>query len=379
MSLFGSGVCVGVTVLFRYDAGSYAFAALTLVAAAYALSRPLPPRERIAELVRILLPCWLGLGAVCVPVAIAFAVGGVLPDFYFDVLYFPTHYYRSMRSLPFPRLGDLVRAPLLIAVYLPVAVWAAALIVGIFGDRSRFWSERTGSQRWMILLLGLLSALFYLHGMVRVEIIHTALAIVPALMLAAALLSYPTLRRDSRWTPTGVAVVSLGILFVAVPTLIAIVSDSRAIAHNLISLRANPRMAVEGAQAVPASCRLLAGLERMTCFEAGSESDIDLIRYIEKHTSPDDPIFVGLDRHDRMNGNDVLLYFASARRPATKWYQFDPGLQTTEDIQRKMIRDLQTKNPALVVLLPAIDVAEPNEAALSSGVTLLDDFIRSKL
>ena len=60
--LFSSGLCIGVSVLFRYDVGFYAFAALTLVSAGYVLSRPLPLGTRLADLLRVLLPAYLGLG-----------------------------------------------------------------------------------------------------------------------------------------------------------------------------------------------------------------------------------------------------------------------------------------------------------------------------
>ena len=93
---------------------------------------------------------------------------------------------------------------------------------------------------------------------------------------------------------------------------------------------------------------------------------------------PDDPIFVGLERHDRLKGNNILFYFQTGRRPATKWYLYDPGLQTTEVIQTEMIRELQTVKPRYVVLFPVDDFSEPNESSISSGVLLLDNFIRTK-
>ena len=63
--------------------------------------------------------------------------------------------------------------------------------------------------------------------------------------------------------------------------------------------------------------------------------------------------------------------------PATKWAQFDPGLQTTAGIQNEMTSKLEGKKPRIVVLESDWDnVNEPNVSALSSGVTVLDDYIR---
>ena len=64
--------------------------------------------------------------------------------------------------------------------------------------------------------------------------------------------------------------------------------------------------------------------------------------------------------------------------PATKWYHFDPGLQTSKQIQTAMISDLQASKPHYAVLESEwIDFSEPNESAVSSNVTLLDDFLRA--
>jgi hypothetical protein len=96
------------------------------------------------------------------------------------------------------------------------------------------------------------------------------------------------------------------------------------------------------------------------------------------HGRPGDTIFVGLSRHDRIFINDVFFYFAAARTPATKWYHFDPGLQTSAKIQTEMIGELQAATPEYVVLEADLEnFSEPNESVVSSGVTLLDDFIRA--
>ena len=364
--LFVSGASVGITVLFRYDAGAYAFAALTLVLAAYALSRPLPLQKRIDEFIQILAPCWLGVAVVCVPVAIAFAANGVLRDFYFDIIYFPANYYRRMRGWPLPSLLETLTTPLKMGVYLPVATWIAALIAVASGRRPTPASDAKDGRPWIMLLLGVLSALFYLQGVVRAERVHMTLSIVPALMLASALLPYTKLRLAGRFTLAGVVVAGLWLIFVGDPTLFAIGKNGLAIVDNVGDV----------AKGLPL-CRRTPGLERTTCFRVGPQFLVDAIRYVEANSGPDDPIFVGLERHDRLKGNNILFYFQTGRRPATKWYLYDPGLQTTEVIQTEMIRELQTVKPRYVVLFPVDDFSEPNESSISSGVLLLDDFIRT--
>ncbi len=63
-------------------------------------------------------------------------------------------------------------------------------------------------------------------------------------------------------------------------------------------------------------------------------------------------------------------------KPATKWYHFDPGLQTTAAIQRKVIQELSAQQPRFVMTeMHLDDFPEPNESSISSGVNLLGDYI----
>ncbi len=125
-SLLGCGVCIGVTVLFRYDVGLYAFVGLNAAATTHVLTRKPSVGGPHRELLRVLAPIWLGTAAVCLPVAAAYVVSGATPDFIFDIVTYPTHFYARMRSLPFPGSADLFSAPNKFAVYLPIPIALAA-------------------------------------------------------------------------------------------------------------------------------------------------------------------------------------------------------------------------------------------------------------
>jgi hypothetical protein len=102
------------------------------------------------------------------------------------------------------------------------------------------------------------------------------------------------------------------------------------------------------------------------------------VKFIESHTQPGEPIFVGTGRHDRIFVNNILIYFLADRPPATRWYQFEPGIQTSTPVQTEIIGELKTRNVRLLVLNADWDtISEPNASAVSSGVTLLDDYIRA--
>jgi hypothetical protein len=57
----------------------------------------------------------------------------------------------------------------------------------------------------------------------------------------------------------------------------------------------------------------------------------------------------------------------------------DPHLQNRTDIQQQMISELQAKRPPYIVLTSEYEVFhESNDSSISSGVVLLDDFIRQQ-
>jgi hypothetical protein len=51
-------------------------------------------------------------------------------------------------------------------------------------------------------------------------------------------------------------------------------------------------------------------------------------------------------------------------------------MQTTALIQERMIDELRGVKPKLIVLEKWGELTDPNESSVSSGVTLLDDYIR---
>jgi hypothetical protein len=123
-------------------------------------------------------------------------------------------------------------------------------------------------------------------------------------------------------------------------------------------------------------CGLPLALKSIDCFKV-SQNRLSAAKYIADHTAPGERIYVGLDRHDKIFVNDNVTYFVASRLPATRWHHFDPGLQNSEGIQREMIVELQAASTRYLVLTSEWEeISEPNESARSSGVHLLDDYIR---
>jgi hypothetical protein len=111
---------------------------------------------------------------------------------------------------------------------------------------------------------------------------------------------------------------------------------------------------------------------------AADARDLDgLLAAIDRLSCPGDPILVAPPHFDQVTVGDPLLYVLADRTNPTRYDVMQPGIVTTEKVQREMIADLERAQPALVVRWedPRARAREPNGSAESSGVTLLDDWI----
>jgi hypothetical protein len=377
-SLFVSGMFAGLTVLFRYDIGFLAFIAASAVLAVATWLRfsPHPARRRVTT--RTLAVFCSGLAVVTVPVAITLAAAGAIPDLVFDVVTFSSQTYPRMRSLPFPGIDAISSDPEALAVYLPLLICAAAIpsIVAMSRRANLPQRDETEAQPgsvWTPVALLLLTLALYTKGLVRVSPTHMAMPIVTGICLLAVV-SQPVAQR--RWF--GRVTIALALLTTAALT-------APKLTYSLRLMRLNSAWAMQSAawsappdnNAMPLdSCRMPADLTVMDCFPV-PPSVAATVRYVHQYTNGGDSIYVGLPRHDKIFVGDILLYFIAQRLSATKWYELNPGLQTTAQIQQRIIDEFQHNPPKMVVLVDAFSaVNEPNASAVSSGVHLLDDYIK---
>lgn len=108
------------------------------------------------------------------------------------------------------------------------------------------------------------------------------------------------------------------------------------------------------------------------------QDQFSAIRFIQKRTVEGEYLFVGTKGHHRILINDVLFCFASERRSVTKWHQFDPGVRTTMEVQSEIIGEFRKRSRHYVVRMANWEnVNEPNGSAISSGVTVLDDYLKA--
>ena len=124
-----------------------------------------------------------------------------------------------------------------------------------------------------------------------------------------------------------------------------------------------PGPAGDGVQTSPADARALVALR--------SE--------LARVTTPGEPIFVTDRRTDRVTAGDPLLYVITGHPNATRYDVMQPGVVTTAPVQAEIVSSLRRAHTRVVVrwLDPRAEQAEPNGSSRSSGVHILDDYLRS--
>jgi hypothetical protein len=98
---------------------------------------------------------------------------------------------------------------------------------------------------------------------------------------------------------------------------------------------------------------------------------------VDRRSAPGDPLLVAPPRYDRVRVGDALLYVLLDRTNPTRYDVVQPGVVTTANVQREMVRDLERSGTRLVVrwVAPTATEMEDNGSGRSSGVHVLDDWI----
>jgi hypothetical protein len=105
-----------------------------------------------------------------------------------------------------------------------------------------------------------------------------------------------------------------------------------------------------------------------------------LVPYVRERVPAGRPIFVANPRHDLVRAGNPLVYVLTERPNPTRYDVMQPGVVTTLEVQREIIRDLRDSRTRLVVrwLSPVAAEAEPNGAGRSSGVRALDRHLATR-
>jgi len=377
-SLFLAGLFVSLTTIFRHDSGFYiCLAEWVMLTWASRVRLPgQPVSHLLANYFRRLGLYMAAVVLIAGPVYLLVLLRAGFSNVFYDLFYVPAVIYPKVRRLPFitPDLIQQLHHPFSwdgrvavesLIVLLPIFTIVATALALATSRRSRIFPETW--QRQTFVLLFLLASLFFLKGLIRVGPVQLLQSILVCLTVLAILFGH---RRQ-----LGRSVV----ICLYVTALFLGVCSAATLSHVLTFARVNLRDAVhpQAEDSFYRRCHVPPALSRARCMRV--EPDVLAATLeIERRSTPDQPIYVGDGRHDRIFWNDVRLYFLSGRGSVTRWYDLHPGVQTTLPIQKEMIDDLRREDPPVIAINTTWDdTVEPNDSRFSSGVTVLDDYIHA--
>jgi len=369
-----AGILTGIGTLYRYDMGIALIAVHSCIVIAGIWQHD--KSNRLAALLSALSSYLAGFILIIAPPAIYYLSTSPIQPLVYDAITFPGKYYYRSRNLPFPGIGFKSLDNL--AIYLPIPIIGLSfysLTIRLFRSRGVEEAESPHEGRRLNAFLfgfALLALAMYSKCLVRTSVTHSYLASIPSLLLLAALL-------HQRWTyQRGLR------LFVQLLAVLSLIAPAWAVLKEIHHLKKEnvslEEMAWRSSHGtMPAIentwCNDRSPATRGMCF-LPLDDEIQTIEFLENNTRSDQTLFVGVPGHDKIFANDMLIYFAAHRLPATTWAEFDADLQNQSEIQNQMIRDLDGNRPPYIVLDSKLQqVYEPNDSSRSSGVVLLDDYI----
>jgi hypothetical protein len=101
------------------------------------------------------------------------------------------------------------------------------------------------------------------------------------------------------------------------------------------------------------------------------------VRFADEHSDAKSQFVAVASTHALTSADPVLLFLLSSRRPYTRWYTYDPGVQSSPAVQEQMARDLaDSGSKAAIVWNARIYVFEPRLADLSRRTPFDEAFDR---
>jgi len=364
--LFGTGLLIGCTALFRIDVGGYLAIAI-VVSLLLQAWRGTTSTATLAPpaLWRQLLLIGGGALVVAAPVYGYLALVSNPSELFTNLLLFPTTTFRAVRRLPLPELlpdwsrwgergdwqwqvdwiiGEWAR------FYLPLLIYALTTLTLLFkGLRTRLTGEDTLAGALLLFGLGL-----FLQAMSRYDAIHALPTSLPAVLLLAWL--WQTLLRQRWWY------LPLPLLLTVLPLFVYLWLPYA-------------KLDMYWTNFPPTGC--YATLPRASCVPISQDQAAIVTKLEQLDPTGNEAVFVAAQRHDQLFINDVSLYFLAGRPIPTRYHELHPGIATTAPVQQTIIEELTSRAVPWIFIVQYPDSQEPNDSAKSSGVKLLDDYIRA--
>jgi hypothetical protein len=367
------GLFIGLAAFFRWDIGVYAAVSVAATLFVYHYLFIGSKSSFIDRTRPALFDIVFLVGAASAVVLLLYGAVGSRSGFHNlweQAVVFPATTFPEVRRIPYPALlspfyalanlnnstSGNPQAELLdwLMFYFPLVVYSIS-IAYTFQDirqkRVRVSGRFLG--RVVVLFLGLS---FFVQALSRFDIIHVIPTALMTILVVVWLLSpdiFTSAKRSTR-------IVFLLLFAICVVLYMFLPARSLWVSFSSFS---------------PMEC--YAQTERASCVALRKDQEL-AVDYISRHTTEDEAIFVGNQRHDQIIMNDIGFYFLSNRESVTRYHELHPGVATTLPVQQEIAQALESNEVRWVVLVNFPESDEPNASATSSHVTFLDGFIRSK-
>ncbi len=364
--LIYAGAALAITGVFRHDMGAYLFGtewqAVFWASLSHGIIKNEKAKKKIIFGIKNAMFFALGSAIAALPFAVYFAWQvplDLLADHMFSI---PLTVFRETRNLPFPNPFEAISASSIsqkiillwegIVFYVPLIIYIL-IVTFIILRVKRKTLKLNGVRFWQELMLVNLGANFYNQAMVRSDTEH----LLPTILIAGILLV--TAIEQMRNIKLRYFILIFSFIFIiSIPSAYKVRDVYRSYSDHTSSFEFGRAK----------------GIKADSSWVADYQS---VLRYLDVHAAGNGKIFVGNMYHDKILLNDVMIYYLSEKGSATKYHELHPGIATTEKVQREIIGELKSNNVKFIVLVKMDEAAEPNASSISSGINLLDGFIRS--
>jgi len=374
--LFLAGFFIGLSTVFRHDFGAYAFVSESLVIILFAVTehcdQNLGRFGRLKAVVQKLAFLVIGIAVVVLPVSGVLFAHVSLGLLFEDLIFFPAIVYPKIREIPWPPFpslqiffsGHVSRFFHKVLDVFPAYSPITLILPAIYLCSSIRRRVVPGSTHWLGLVLLVEGVFFYNYSAVLSVVDHMVPQIIFAsILLPWALVDFEAGRENKHYG------------FLRWLTIFAIVLASASFGRIFLQSTGDRMCLSKFGRKLT-----VLNLDRCKGFRLNREQAESLeqaIFYVQKATAPTERIFAGTSRHDRLWASDPMFYFLADRHNATRYSDMCPGLVTTEPVQKEIIKDLLSNRVRCIILTSAFeDVERTNISNESSGVVLLDNFIR---
>ncbi|MFN8442760.1 MAG: glycosyltransferase family 39 protein [Caldilineaceae bacterium] len=368
--LWTTGLSIGITALFRIDTATYVSGGILVALLLAELNDKVSKQSWWLRVWQKGFAIALPVLLIVVPIYGLLAWVGNAGQMVNNLLVFPATTFHDVRHLPLPTwlpdwsrweqrgtwlsqfdwtLGEWLRFYLPLLTYVLSAIVILISLLRSLLQRQMIVRSHAYASALLILGIGL-----FIQAMSRYDAIHALPTSLPTVLLICWL--WRELTRVRWWRS-------------AFSVLPGIVSLPALAAYGLI-----PILLLESYVEYFPLTRCYAEIEQASCAPI-SPDQAQIVAALNQHASSGDAVFVASATHDRIFVNDVSLYFLAGHPIPTRYHELHPGVVTTRLVQQEIINELQTKAVKWLFVVDWPNPNEPNDSALSSGITDLDDFI----